>query len=94
MSSHTNFIQQKDNRPGIFRQIFDLYYNGFKNMVLGRQLWAIILIKLFVMFAVLKLFFFPNFLGSMFETNQEKSDYVLEQITRTPAPPGVQTPHD
>lgn len=94
MSSHTNFIQQQDQRPRILKQIFDLYYYGFKNMVLGRRLWAIILIKLFVMFAVLKLFFFPNFLGSMFETNQEKSDYVLEQITRTPAPPRVQTPHD
>lgn len=94
MTSHTNLIQQQEQRPGILKQIFDLYYHGFKNMVLGRKLWAIILIKLFVMFAVLKLFFFPNYLGSLFETDQEKSDYVLEQITRTPAHSGIQTSHD
>ncbi|MBQ3753862.1 MAG: DUF4492 domain-containing protein, partial [Prevotella sp.] len=40
-------------------RVFDLYYDGFKNMKLGRTLWAIILIKLFIIFAVLKVFFFP-----------------------------------
>jgi len=52
-------------------------------MVLGKKLWKIILIKLFVMFVILKLFFFPNFLNTKFETDEEKSNYVLEQITRT-----------
>ncbi|MBW2655998.1 MAG: DUF4492 domain-containing protein, partial [Deltaproteobacteria bacterium] len=49
----------------------------------GKKLWKIILIKLFVMFVILKLFFFPNFLNTKFETDEEKSNYVLEQITRT-----------
>ena len=31
-------------------------------MTLGRTLWAIILLKLFIMFAVLKAFFFPAYL--------------------------------
>ena len=43
-------------------RFFDLYYDGFRSMTLGRTLWAIILIKLFIMFAILKVFFFPNFL--------------------------------
>ena len=43
-------------------RVFDLYYDGFRNMRLGRTLWAIILIKLFIIFAILKVFFFPNFL--------------------------------
>ncbi len=46
----------------------------------GKQIWLIIFIKLFIMFAVLKLFFFPNFLKSNFETKQERSDYVIEQM--------------
>ena len=29
----------------------------------GKTLWAIILVKLFIMFAILKLFFFPDFLA-------------------------------
>ena len=32
-------------------------------MTLGRTLWAVILIKLFIMFAVLRLFFFPDLLA-------------------------------
>ena len=41
--------------------IYRFYYDGFREMTLGRTLWAIILIKLFVMFFILKLFFFPSF---------------------------------
>jgi len=35
-------------------------------MTVGRTLWVIILIKLFVMFFVLRVFFFPDFLRSKF----------------------------
>lgn len=31
-------------------------------MTLGRTLWAVILAKLFIIFVVLKLFFFPNYI--------------------------------
>ncbi len=62
--------------------IYTFYYDGFKGMVLGKKLWAIILIKLFVMFAILKVFFFPNYLNSNFGSDQEKGNYVLEQITK------------
>jgi len=62
--------------------IYTFYRDGFRGMVVGKKLWKIILIKLFVMFVILKLFFFPNFLNTKFETNEEKSNYVLEQITR------------
>ncbi len=65
----------------IFNNILDFYYKGFKSMTIGKQLWIIIIIKLFIMFAILKLFFFPNFLKSNFDTDQERSDYVIEQLT-------------
>ena len=44
-------------------RIFYFYRDGFREMTIGRTLWAIILIKLFVMFFILKLFFFPSFLS-------------------------------
>lgn len=66
-------------RPAV--QVYRFYRDGFKGMVLGRKLWTIIFIKLFLMFAVLKLFFFPDFLNTKFRTDEEKSNYVLEQIT-------------
>jgi hypothetical protein len=49
---------------------------------LGKKLWAIILIKLVVMFLILKLFFFPNYLKTNFDTDQERSDHVIEQLTK------------
>lgn len=48
-------------------------------MTLGRTLWAIILIKLFIMFAILKIFFFPDFLAG--KSPEESSRHVLEQLT-------------
>lgn len=43
-------------------RIWTFYYDGFRSMTLGRTLWAIILVKLFIIFVVLKLFFFPNYI--------------------------------
>ena len=48
-------------------------------MTLGKTLWLIILVKLFVMFAILKLFFFPNFLKAQTEKGGEP-DYVSKQL--------------
>lgn len=63
-------------------KIFRFYYDGFRGMTYGKKLWIIILIKLFVLFFILKLFFFKDFLASKFETDQEKSNYVIEQLTK------------
>lgn len=65
-------------------KIFRFYVDGFKRMTLGKTLWKIILIKLFVMFAVLKVFFFENYLNANFDTDQEKASHVMEQITERP----------
>ena len=70
-------------KKSIFQKIFSFYYEGFKSMTWGRKLWIIIFIKLFIMFAILKLFFFPNFLNSKFDSDKEKGDYVIEQLTKT-----------
>jgi len=66
----------------IFKKIFDFYYTGFRSMTVGKNLWAIILIKLAIMFLILKLFFFPNYLKTNFDTDQKRSDHVIEQLTK------------
>ena len=67
-------------------RIIRFYYDGFKVMEWGRALWMIILIKLFIMFVILRLFFFPRFLNR-FDTDSEKEDYVSnELIYRTTTP--------
>ena len=65
----------------ILSKVFTFYYEGFKGMDVGRTLWMIILVKLFIIFAVLKVFFFPNILKKNFGTDSERSEYVIEQLT-------------
>lgn len=65
----------------MLKRIINFYYNGFKTMTWGKPLWAIILIKLFIMFVVLKVFFFPDLLEKNFNSENERADYVLEQLT-------------
>ena len=67
---------------GLPRKVFRFYIEGFQNMTVGKTLWMIIFIKLFIMFAVLKIFFFPNFLKTNFTNDSERSDYVIEQLTK------------
>ncbi|HNW69275.1 MAG TPA: DUF4492 domain-containing protein [Bacteroidales bacterium] len=66
---------------GLCNKIFHFYYDGFRSMTVGKKLWAVILIKLFIIFIVLKLFFFPDFLKTRFEDDEQRSDYVMEQLT-------------
>jgi hypothetical protein len=70
-------------KQNFFYRVFDLYYDGFRNMRLGRTLWAIILIKLFIMFAILKVFFFPNFLKEHAEEGAEPDYVATEMIDRS-----------
>ena len=67
---------KKDN---FVYRVFDLYYEGFRDMRLGRTLWAIILVKLIIIFAVLKVFFFPNFLKE--HAQGDEANYVATQLT-------------
>lgn len=66
-------------KQGFLYRVYDLYADGFRHMTLGRTLWAVILIKLFIMFAILKVFFFPNFIKQHAPEGGE-SDYVATEM--------------
>lgn len=53
---------------------------GFRSMTLGKTLWAIILIKLFIIFFILRLFFFPNILQQKYDTDEERANQVIENL--------------
>ena len=50
----------------------------------GRKVWVIIIIKLFIMFVILKIFFFKDFLYKNYHTDKERSEHVLNQLTNSP----------
>lgn len=68
----------------MLKYIVEFYVSGFRSMVVGRTLWKIILLKLFIMFAVLKVFFFPDFLASNFTTDSQRAEHVLQHLTSLP----------
>lgn len=65
----------------LLKRIWLFYYEGFKGMTLGKTLWTIILIKLAIMFLILRPFFFKRELRN-FPTEREKGEYVIDQLTK------------
>ncbi|NDW17838.1 DUF4492 domain-containing protein [Dysgonomonas sp. 216] len=59
---------------------YSMFRDGFRNMTLGKTLWILVIIKLIIMFLILRPFFFPNFLGSKFDDSEDKADYVRQQL--------------
>lgn len=69
-----------ENRPRF--NFFTMFIDGFKSMTLGRILWIIVVVKLCIMFLILKPFFFPNFLNSKADSPQDKAEYVRKELTQ------------
>lgn len=62
------------------RKVFGFYADGFRSMTIGRKLWALIIIKLIIIFAVLKLFFFPDILGSGYDNDADRARAVRQAL--------------
>jgi len=60
----------------------DLYIDGFRNMTIGRKLWILIIIKLIVIFVILKIFFFPDVLGTNYDNDIQRADAARESLTK------------
>ena len=69
-------------KDGFLCRAFHLYYDGFRNMTLGRTLWAVIIVKLIIIFAILKVFFFPNFIGQHADEGHEDEFVANELVGR------------
>lgn len=63
------------------KKVFDFYVDGFKNMTVGKKLWAIIFIKVAILFFVFKLFFFPNLLQENYDNDDDRARAVATELT-------------
>ena len=62
--------------------ILALYVDGFRSMTWGRQLWWLILLKVVVLFVVLRAFFFrPTLAG---KDQEQRIEYISNQLTKHP----------
>lgn len=71
------------DKSSFLYRIYDLYVDGFRNMTIGRTLWAIIAVKLFIMFFILKLFFFPDVLKQKAKGGDKSKVVSTELIERS-----------
>ena len=55
------------------------YIDGFRNMTIGKTLWAVIIVKVIIIFAVLKLFFFPDVL-KLKAADGDRAGYVAREL--------------
>jgi len=62
-------------------RVWRFYVDGFRAMTLGRYLWAIILVKLAILFLVFKLFFFPDRLARDYDNDRDRADAVRHHLT-------------
>lgn len=60
--------------------IWNFYLEGFKNMTWGRTLWFLIILKIVILFLVLRVFFFKPVMSG--KTDEQKSEYVGTQLIR------------
>lgn len=63
-----------------FRSIWNFYAEGFRNMTWGRPLWILIFLKVFILFFVLRAFFFQPVLSG--KTEEQKIEHVSMELTK------------
>jgi len=65
----------------MINKIVLFYVDGFKNLSsLGKKLWLLIIIKLVVIFVVLKVFFFPT-VDNVVKNKSQKEALFIKQLT-------------
>lgn len=74
-------IYSNMNKDGFFHKALNMYVDGFRSMTVGRKLWALILIKLAIIFLILKTFFFPDILHDNYDNDDERAQAVRTALT-------------
>lgn len=59
--------------------VWEFYRDGFRNMTWGRPLWGLIILKVIILFAVLRAFFFKPAMAGM--TDEQKSEQVGSHLS-------------
>lgn len=80
LNEHTNPPTARQSKASLLRRIAMFYIDGFRSMTVGKKLWILILVKLFIMFFIFKLLFFPDILSRDYSTDAERAEAVRESL--------------
>lgn len=64
-------------------KVWNFYIEGFRAMTWGRQLWLVVLLKVVILFVLLRCFFFRPILAG--KSEEQRSEYVGEQLAKPSA---------
>ena len=77
-------MTQPEEKTSILYRVWRLYADGFREMTVGRYLWALILVKLAIFFLVFKLIFFPDLLNTRYDNDDDRAQAVRENLINGP----------
>lgn len=66
---------------GYLGKIWHFYRDGFRNMTWGRTLWLLIILKVIILFAILRVFFFKPAMAGL--DDSQKGEYVGEHLIQS-----------
>lgn len=61
--------------------VWRFYYEGFRDMTVGKTLWLIIFAKILIFFVIIKFLFFPDILKRDYDTDEERAEHVRMELT-------------
>lgn len=66
-------------------RIWRFYRDGFREMTVGRTLWAIILLKVLVFFVIIRWLLFPDVLERDFDNDADRAAHVRHSLSHQPS---------
>ncbi|AXX87894.1 DUF4492 domain-containing protein [Malaciobacter marinus] len=64
------------------KSIYNLYYDGFRNLTVGKSLWKIVIIKLITILVILNIFVYDKSFKSEYKTEKQKQNFVFKNMTK------------
>ncbi len=77
----TNMATTPEISAPWWQRLWRFYADGFRSMTVGRKLWVLIIVKLIIFFAILKVFFFPDYLATHYDNDADRANAVRERLT-------------
>lgn len=76
-----NALRYVTDFPG---RVYRFYRDGFRSMTVGRYLWILIIVKLFILFFIFKIFFFPDLLERDYADDSQRAQAVRTHLIDNP----------